>query len=109
MFSTFLLKSENRSHPDTKLLFEKLYNNHLIYFYSCPFKEPGGYCLSSGGSGDALPGPHQAAWARLRAGGGGQGKVSHQYPYISGMDTGVCRFYYARHVNYRQNKKKNYK
>lgn len=50
----------------------------MTHCYSDPFKEPGVYCLSAGGSGDALPGSHQAAGACFCAGGGRQGKVAHQ-------------------------------
>lgn len=50
----------------------------LLWFFSNPFKEPGGYCLSVSGPCDAFPGPYQAAWACLCKGGGGQGKMSHR-------------------------------
>lgn len=49
----------------------------LMYHLSYPLKEPGGHRLPAGRSGDALPGPHQAAWARVCAGGGSQG-TSHK-------------------------------
>lgn len=48
-----------------------------MYHLSYPLKEPGGHRLPAGRSGDALPGPHQAAWARVCAGGGSQG-TSHK-------------------------------
>lgn len=44
--------------------------------YSYPLKEPGGYCLPVGGAGHALPGSNQTPWARVSAGGGGEGKTS---------------------------------
>lgn len=55
----------------------------LIYRLSCPFKEPGGHRLPAGCSGDALPGPHQAAWARVREGGGRQGKAIYLFIFTS--------------------------
>lgn len=41
---------------------------------SHPLEEPGGDRLPAGGSGHALPGPHQAARARVCASGRRQGK-----------------------------------
>lgn len=78
----FFKSFKNCLHFYVNSLFERGFNLHFIYFYSYPLKEPGGYHLSFGGSRYALPGPNQAARARLRTGGGGQGKVSHQFPYI---------------------------
>lgn len=47
----------------------------LICHHSYPFKEPGGHRVSAGRPGDALPGTHQAARARVCAGSGSQGKA----------------------------------
>lgn len=50
----------------------------MICCHSYPFKEPGGHRVSAGGSGHALPGPHQTARACVCTSGGSQGKALRQ-------------------------------
>lgn len=67
----------------------------MIYCYSYPFKEPGGYCISAGGTRHAFPGPHQTARACLCTAGGDQGKKSQSCTLIIILciDVGIDKFF----------------